>query len=397
VNAETSGSTNAAPLFDTLARTDRDAKRHAESSFIYMNRSADPQVINIRKTLDDWYAEYPAGAKKHLVGRFRSDDDLHHLGALTELAVYHLIVKSGATINLEPADAGCAPYTPDFQVTEAAAPAYFVETTATDDTSFAARKDDAWKNVVYDAINDLECPDFFLGMEVSDSTKAQPSSKAIKKFLIEKIKSVTYDGLMRQAEMSGMDSMPRWEYAEQDWSITFFPIPKKPQFRSTPGVRPIGMMMDEVYTVNSHVSLREELDGKAKKYKGVVGPLILAVNQFGKVVDQRVEVQALLGDEVISFSLNSKETSFSRKLNGFWLGPSGPRNRHVSAVLLLRRMTAYSMPTTETQLYLNPWAEKPLKSFLEALPTASDGGGELKFRVGNRLGDMLGLSASWLV
>lgn len=42
---------------------------------------------------------------------------------------------------------------------------------------------------------------------------------------------------------------------------------------------------------------------------------------------------AVFGDEIVQ--LNGGSAHITRAKNGFWHGPNGPRNTHVSAVLLL--------------------------------------------------------------
>lgn len=382
-------------LFDDFNRVETGPATYLESRYSFLSRSADPSWMTIRQTLNSWFLQFPAQAQKDLRERFRSNDDIQHLGALSELVLYQLITCLGGDAEPHPEYSGTDPYKPDFKIIFQEQEPLYLEVTTAWDSSIEELKDQARKNAVYDAINRMQSPDYFIGMDLSGSTTSQPPGRKIRKFLEEKIKTLNYQEMLEKASKYGLEGMPKWLYSYEGWSIIFYPIPKKPEARADQAA-PIGIQGHESGLVTSHLSTREALQKKAKKYQAVTGSLVIAVNQLGTVVDNDTETQALFGDQEISVAIPSGKVSHSRKPNGFWTSPTGPRNQHVSAVLMLRRMVPFSIPETPARLYLNPWATDLLHhSPLLQLPLARVENAHIKKETGKGLWEILEIPKSW--
>ena len=82
-------------LFDTISRHDEGLPQFAEPEFIYLNRSAKPDVSHIRELLEAWLSRYPTSVQTDLCGRFRSPDDTPHRSAFFELFLHELLLRLG--------------------------------------------------------------------------------------------------------------------------------------------------------------------------------------------------------------------------------------------------------------------------------------------------------------
>jgi hypothetical protein len=83
--------------------------------------------------------------------------------------------------------------------------------------------------------------------------------------------------------------------------------------------------------------------------------------------------------------------------NGFWHGPSGPRNTHVSGVLLLPETGLWKLREEKWQpvLAVNPWAEHPLPERLLTMSRFEAEDGRWVFREGKQFSDIVGLPSPW--
>lgn len=87
---------------------------------------------------------------------------------------------------------------------------------------------------------------------------------------------------------------------------------------------------------------------------------------------------AVFGDEIVQF--NGGSAHITRAKNGFWHGPNGPRNTHVSAVLLSPETGLSKLREEKWQpvLAVHPWADHPLPDELEgrmkAIPLQASAG-----------------------
>ncbi|MHA1337613.1 MAG: hypothetical protein ACTSPW_18030 [Promethearchaeota archaeon] len=152
----------------------------------------------------------------------------------------------------------------------------------------------------------------------------------MRSFLEDKLSNLDPDVVAKQFEQGGLEVLPHWDLEHDGWQITFFPIPKKPEARGKPGVRPIGLQMQGVRLLTPHVRIRKSIQDKATKYGKLDLPYIVAINvidEFG--VDDIDISNALFGEEqvTINFRGNELEHRFWRKPNGAWCGPGGPQNR----------------------------------------------------------------------
>ena len=119
--------------------------------------------------LERWFDRYPKNKKNDLRQHFRSHSGSQHKSAFFELYFHELLIQLGFDVQVEPDVAHCGTH-PDFLARRDGSQFYVEATVAglPSEEKSAAEKRMA---VVYDAINKLELPNFFLGLELVGAPK----------------------------------------------------------------------------------------------------------------------------------------------------------------------------------------------------------------------------------
>lgn len=144
------------------------------------------------------------------------------------------------------------------------------------------------------------------------------------------------------------------------------------------------------------MALRDSIVDKAGRYGQLGLPYIIAMNALDPV-DQDDILDALFGQEQYTLTFSETDRSqptnaqMSRKPNGVWTSPAGPRYTRVSGLLVATRFSIWDIAQASVRLYHNPWAEKPYSSRLARLSQAIPEGNHLTFFEGGSLASILGL------
>jgi hypothetical protein len=102
------------------------------------------------------------------------------------------------------------------------------------------------------------------------------------------------------------------------------------------------------------------------RYGNLDLPYVVAVNALDVSVDQDDIDDVLFGDKQLTatrYQDGSIKEHLSRKLNGAFYGPEGPRNCRVSGLLMLGSFCGFwpwNAATEVPVLWHNPWASRPL-------------------------------------
>ncbi len=88
-------------LFDDFERTDRSSYRKYNSLYNFLNSTSREGFEKLRKELQIWFNRYPSKNAQKLRADFKSNKDIVHISAFTELYIYHLLEKQGHIIGVE--------------------------------------------------------------------------------------------------------------------------------------------------------------------------------------------------------------------------------------------------------------------------------------------------------
>lgn len=379
-------------IFDDIERTDMSPKRHTETDFVFLNRSARPEFTTVRGFLEDLMAEYPEGERAEAVARIRSGDDDAFRSATFELILHGQFRRLGAELECHPEVPGSTGR-PDFKVSLPDESFFYLEAsgTATHDGTDAGAE--ARKAVVYDAVNRIDSPKFFLDVRSQGAPTTPPGSKPMRKALKEWVGNLDPDAVAEIVKAKGYAHAPTFEWTYEDWRLTFRAIPKSPDNRSS-GDRSIGTYSDGVKQIDDWTPIRDRVMAKGNRYGGELdAPLIVAINAGSFNVDKIDVMQALFGQE--SFTIHDGDTQMERLPNGAWHGPDGPRYSRISGVLIYNDMKPSNVATRKHSLYINPSATRPVPTQLLILPHHAPEEAKLKEKPGESLRSLFGMSEEW--
>jgi hypothetical protein len=184
-------------LFDGGVRTDPQYATYSEPHFRYLNRSARLEADRIRAVLDQWFERYPKHGQLALRAAFRSDDDWQHDGAFFELFLHELLVRLGCEIELHP-NVPRTSKRPDFSVKPRREAPFYLEATVATGESAESRTRRARANTVYDGLNKLESPNFFLSVQTDQASNVQPSGRKMRQQLAQWLEGLDPDVVAAQ-------------------------------------------------------------------------------------------------------------------------------------------------------------------------------------------------------
>jgi hypothetical protein len=169
-------------LFDDKQPGDRGLPRRKQPAFDYLNDSARRPAASIRELLEAWFRRDLDPAKLDLRGRFRSEKASNHLGAFFELYLHELLCSMGLEVQVYPDLSGERKTRPNFLALKDGRPCFYLEATrdgpAEDDTAEKARMDR-----VYDTLNDMQSPSFFLAIYLRGGPATPPPGKRLRREL----------------------------------------------------------------------------------------------------------------------------------------------------------------------------------------------------------------------
>jgi hypothetical protein len=384
-------------LFDDMERNDTGPASFSEAKFNYLNRSARPAFLRVRAVLEDWFSRYPGAHRRDLHSRFRSTSDIDHQSAFFEVFLHELLLRLDCRLEIHPSVGGSVKR-PDFLVRPNSGRPFYLEGAVASGESRQEASAGALRNKVHDLLNRLDSPKFFISWEVISSTPTAPATRKIKAFLKQQLDLLDPEQIASRYKSGGYPALPHWRYSHDGWEIDFFPIPKSPELRGKPGVRPVGMELHGVEIVDPRTPLRDVILEKAGKYGRVKHPFVVAVNSRADHLDRTDVLEALFGREQFIYTQTRNGVvgpKAERAPDGVWTSPNGPRYTRLSAVLLFVGLLPWTVCCCQVCLYHNPWAEKKLDSELNRLSRMTPIGGRRSWVDGEPLSFILGLPPDW--
>lgn len=383
--------TNAVTLFDAVDRSGTEPAAYAEPMFRYWNRSARRDIDRVRLELEQWFSRYPSEHASDLRSRFRSMNDAQHRGAFFELFLFELFSRLGYRIEVHPALPGTSKR-PEFKLTDEQDRHTYVEARVVTDESDEDAGARMRLNDLYDALDGVESPDFWIAIEPTGVPKTQLSSKHLKSFLRSEIDRVDYDSALTTYLKTGFTDLRRSQFEFDGGKLTIFLIPKG-DARGDPDIRPLGLRFDPPHFVDSVGPIRRALLEKAKKYGSPDAPFIIAVNALGESVDEEDFVEALFGS--VEYLIRNMQAHPVRSPNGLWTDSKGQYTR-VSAVVMFTKLHPHNFPSKNAILFHHPKPTFRVEGAACSLPQRIVRADRLDVVEGRSLADIFGLPGNWL-
>ena len=377
-------------LFDPAERTYLGPSSHIEDEYSFLCRSAWAASDCVRELLETWFARYPSEEQPELRRRFESSFD----AAFFELAIHELLHRLGADVTVHPV-VPSATTRPDFLVAFPDGLEVFVEAVVARDETQADSAERARQGLLYDEINKIDSPNFFLHVTSYRNPEGrQPSGRRVRAFLEREIKRFDPDHVTELYEERGLEALPALRYEDGSFVVCFSLMPKSLQGRQKPS-RAIGMYPMVSRWGGVAPAIRNAVDRKATRYGQLDLPLVVAVNCTSRWGFDRIDVmEALFGTESLVAPLSGGEPNMRRQPNGVWYGPKGAQNTRLSAVLYAE-LVLWGLPQSSLRLFLNPWAVAPLDATAWTVPIAQPKEGKIQWVDGAEPSELYGLPADW--
>lgn len=385
-------------VFSDRARTDSGPASRSESHFDYLDRSARPPFAAVREQIEALVRLVPAVHRRELATRLQSRDDHHFDAVFFELYLHSLAIGLGFTVAIHPR-AGSRGKRPDFLLKRNAI-SLLLEAATVGELSEKGRAAEKRRLAIYDALNEINSPDYFFHVEHSGDPATPIPTGTLKRHVRHFLSTVRYDDVISIAASQRLEALPRTVFVHDGCTIEVSLLPVSRDRRGSADHVPVGMIGPaEAHWVDNHTAIRNKIRDKARHYGRIRRPLVVAVNAAGRMLDQTNIMEALFGKETYVFAMQGGRSVgkpiMQRLPDGAWLGPKGPRNRRVSAVLLVSSLLPWTITVHPPVVYHNPWARYPLGSEFNRLQSYRPSGNKMLSSPGAPIHDVFSLPAQW--
>jgi hypothetical protein len=385
------------PLFEpSTTPAGQRPKRYGESIYAYYRDSERPGVIAIRDLLETWFREVPMNEQLDLQQRFRSRMERQHRSALFELFLHHFLLRCGFQVEFHP-DVPGTPRHPDFLVSREGQELFYLEAIAVSNSEREEAETNLM-NQVYDLLNALASPDFYLGMRLEGAPETQPLGARLRGELGHWLATLDRQAIQQAYLEERYDDVPTYEWEHDGWRIIFEPMPKGDAAREDTSVRPLAMAMPmQARQLRLDEALKDAV-AKKDRYGRLPLPLVVAVQVIDEFrIDRIAVMDGLFGPEAIGFDAQGQERP-GRVPDGAWVSPAGPRHRSISVVMAWSTLDPWTFTSIEPIVTHNPYASIPLPT--DTLPVAQhvvDRQRDLLVQQeGLPMEQLLGLARDWL-
>ena len=376
-------------LFEEKKRTRQEPLRPGENLYEFYDQCARKGYKEVRSILNGWLDEMPPDDGAELANRMRKRGDSNFRHGFCELIVHALLVRLTSQVEVHPQVKGTRKR-PDFSAIHAGdARRTYVEVTTINPSDERIAEGNR-ENGLYNAIDECNLPaGCMLGYELVRAGKGSPS---MQKVVLE---IETWAATKVAAAQNEVFSR---RFSVDDWD---FELELIPTTNSEPVERAIGMVHIGGEWITPNFDLRTTCESKSYRYGRLDSPYLIAVSDctdqlWGASQIFRHAAEALFGDEVVEIS-HSGKTQHTRNPNGFWIGANGPRNRNVSAVMILPPPVLWTFRSDPHPplLAINPWAEHTLPEQFDRLPRMIVENDKPVLNDGEQIADILGLPDPW--
>lgn len=365
-------------LFSEIKRTDNSPRRHAETHYGFLDRSARTEYSRIRALLEGFLAAYPPEERGDLARRFQSGRDQDAQSVFLELLLFQLLRKTGHTVQVHPVVQNTN-RRPDFLAKTSYGSAALLEAKVVTELSDEKRRSDKLLGVALDQIELIESPDYMLSIKSRGvPLRPIPAKKNWCPSIRSWLNELDYDAISQMFAQGGFSALPSLALKSEGIRLTIKPLPKNRTLRGAPGVRTIGsQMLGDASWVTSRASIRKAIEEKASAYGAVEEPFIVVVNSIGEQSDIEELHCGIFGSD------------------GVFRDIANPEHTRVSAVLATYELYPWSIGSAFACLFHNPNAQRPYDGHLNCLSQARQTVGGVQITDGTTIGEILGIPKHW--
>lgn len=321
-------------LFEQFERTNTAFSDYRTSMFEFFNRTAREEFSSIRNILEAWYVDFPKKDQAEFLGRFRSNNKLHLLGALLELFTFRLFNSIEFEIDRTVESCDFTAFKNGSQI--------FLECTLSGDP-LSNDMVEQHVNLICDRLDNLKSQ-FFLNLSVEKFNKESPAYGKLTRWLESKIAEVDYREVEQKLAISS--SVTNWVFNSNGWVIKISLIPKG---NASEESRNMGIIDSGNWGfIDSGKFIYDAIhDKRPSKYGKMNKPYIIIVNSLDPTLDDYSITQALYRHSASEF--------------GFYGNSKHQKNSSVSGILIIKGLYMTSIANPKLQYWPNPWAKNPLE------------------------------------
>jgi hypothetical protein len=378
-------------LFEEKTRIRLDPARHNEDPFEYYDSSAQKDISNIRKLLNEWFEKYPDSEKPELKSRFVGD----FYPSFFELFLYELFYRLEFQIVIHP-EIKNSNKKPDFLLRKNNLQIY-VEAKEASDKSTNEEKIQNREGYFYDSLNKVISPNFFLQVKKLDiKTHEQPSIKSINRKVEDWLSDLDPDIIGGKMKERDFDSIPLFRINNDKILIEIKPLPKSKKNRGKTDGRPIGMYPIKSYWGGSENSIRRAIERKINKYGELTKPYLICINSTSfRGIDEEDILNAIFGKQVLSHNFTNNKSSVRREPNGLVYRNNRARNKKASA-FFITNVLPHNLHIAKYWIYKHPFAKYDFDLAETNLTYHFIENNEIQKRMGKEISEILTLNEDWL-
>lgn len=345
-------------LFSSGPRPDNGPPPYAWSAYQVLDRSHFHSAAETRRELDDWFSRLPPTAAAQIAERFRDDNDTVHLGAFLELYVHELGLRMGAEVDIDVGNDEADNRRPDFLLRWDCLEVY-VEATAIAGDDGVSAHEKHHTDQLYDAINAVTAPRFFVDVEVLKRGASTPPIRRLTAQVQGWLDQLDPDVVLFDTAREPDD--PQETVIDVgEWAMRLQAFAIKDDGQHFEHHRVVGTRVDGGGSIDDITPLRRKFKKKAGHYGQFDKPYVLVALAAGTFVDDRDVEHALLGPIGYRYDLAQERLVAGRQRDGTWMRDRGPVNTRLSGLLTLVNLSPTAVCAVEPTFWANPWAERPL-------------------------------------
>ena len=390
-------------LFDDKPRNHKGPSRRAETTYSFLDRSSLPEFERIRAMLERWIGRLPKAHQRRAVanmshrGRGSAKEESQFKSTFFELFLHEFLAGTGGKVQVEPEFDGL---TPDFAISDSSAAIgqfNFVVEASDIDLERGTKLERDWnERSAIDALNEIDCPNFFLIVEARGKLESTPPKRRLKSTFENLIEKANYEELLLKTIGPDFDinELPTETYTFGNWTVIGRLCPVTPETLEISGGF-VGVFSGQADSLDDIGKTRDRLYEKSNRYRNVDN-LIIALRCDES--NHRMQ-EVLFGRQQFNFFVHNDPAEakdlpspyYSQKLDGFWFNSSGPQNHHVIGVVVFYSVHPWSIDKSRAIFFSNPYVDEPMPEWTKLVTHAEYNNGEISIVEGvpvcNFLGD----------
>ena len=252
-------------LFESKTRDDLRWILTHETAYAFYDRTGRKEFEETRARLNDWFNNYPDSHKPWLKHRMIEES---WDGAFFELYLHEYYYQKGYGLSVVELTDNKQNLTPDYKITKDGKTFYLEATVVTGDKETIRRR--KLKNIVKEAIESIEPIDFWLHLKKLDIYSDKSFSK-------RKLKDQLLRHIRFYAPLHLTEEIPEFNFEDETIRIKIGFL--KFENSAPDSYQKIGVHSDsEAVWAGDSTSIQKAILKKAKKYKDLEHPLIVALN-----------------------------------------------------------------------------------------------------------------------